>query len=128
MPLNIPPPLIEGISHMRIAQAFKIFIQSFDITARMMTELRLKADQPEAIIRPNVHQYGILDAAPPRDLVKYGYQAAEQAIPRIRRELSWSNNLIRHFQQKLHTEPKKPPIGKIRSLRWSQQKRINEKS
>jgi len=99
VPLPIPTPLIEGISRMRIARAFHIFIQAMDVTARMMTELQLEVDKPEVIIRPEVHQYALLDVALPRELVDYGYQAAERAVPEIRRTLSWSNTLLRKFRQ-----------------------------
>ena len=84
---------------MRIARAFQIFIQSMDVTARMMTELRLEVDQPEIIIRPAVHQYGLLDTAPPLELVRYGYQATEQVIPQIHKLFSWPDTLMRKIRQ-----------------------------
>jgi NTE family protein len=95
----IPPPIIEGIARMRIAQAFRIFLQSMDISARSLTELRLEADHPEVIIRPDVHEYGLLDAVNPKELVKAGYQAAEKAIPEIKRSTSWPNTLARFLRQ-----------------------------
>ena len=39
-----------------ITKAFRIFLQSMDISVRSFTELRLEADQPEVIIRPIVHK------------------------------------------------------------------------
>lgn len=97
--LPIPTPLIEGISRMRIARAFQIFIQSMDVTARMMTELRLEVDRPEVIIRPAVHQYGLLDTAPPQELVRCGYQATEKVIPQIHQLVSWPNMLMRTIRR-----------------------------
>lgn len=97
VPIPIPPPLVEGISRMRIARAFQIFIQSMDVTARMLTELRLEVDRPEVIIRPDVHKYGFLDPAPPRELVLCGRQAAEKALPQIHKSLSWHKTLLRKY-------------------------------
>ncbi|MBE0696762.1 MAG: patatin-like phospholipase family protein [Anaerolineaceae bacterium] len=97
--LPIPPPIIEGIARMRIAQALRIFLQSMDISARSLTELRLEADHPEVIIRPEVYEYGLLDVVNPKELVKVGYQAAENAIPAIKRSLSWPNTVVRFIRQ-----------------------------
>lgn len=104
--LPIPPPLVEGISRMRIAQAFRIFLQSMDITSRMMTELRLEVDRPEVIIRPDIYRFGIFDIAPPKDLIYEGYIAAQDAIPDIRRSLSWSRKLIRKIDQTVKRKQK----------------------
>jgi len=84
---------------MRIAQAFRIFLQSLDISSRMLTEMRLEVDRPEVIIRPDVYQYGMLDAAIPKELVQTGRLAAQQALPEIRKTLSWPNQLLRRLRQ-----------------------------
>ncbi len=97
--LPLPPPLVDGIARMRIAQAFRIFLQSMDISARLLTELRLEADQPEVIIRPEVHEYGLLDNANPRELARKGYLAAERALPEIHRSLTWQQTAIRLLRQ-----------------------------
>jgi NTE family protein len=97
--MPIPPPIVEGIARMRIAQAFRIFLQSIDISARSLTELRLEVDRPEVIIRPEVHEYGLLDQVNPKVLVRAGYEAARRALPEIRRSLAWPNNLLRRLHQ-----------------------------
>jgi NTE family protein len=97
--MPIPPPIVEGIARMRIAQAFRIFLQSIDISARSLTELRLEVDHPEVIIRPDVHQYGLLDNANPHELVRSGYEAARKALPEIKRSLSWPNAIMRLLKQ-----------------------------
>lgn len=99
VPLPIPTPIIEGFARMRLGQALRIFLQSMDISARMLTELRLEADKPEVVIRPNVFQYGMLDMVNPRDLIQEGYQAAEKAIPEIHKALSWSDWFWRNIRQ-----------------------------
>ncbi len=95
MPLPIPAPIVEGFARMRIGQSLRIFLHSIDITARMLTELRLKADQPDVIIRPDVAQYGMLDMVDPKKLVEAGYQAAEHTIPKVRKALSWPERTLR---------------------------------
>jgi NTE family protein len=100
VPLPIPTPLVEGFSHLRVGQAMRIFLESIDISACMLTELRLKADHPEVIIRPDVSSYGMLDVVEPRELVRAGYHAAEHALPQIRKALSWPNGLLRALRSK----------------------------
>ncbi len=99
VPLPIPPPLIEGIARLRIAQAMRTYVHSMDITMRMLTELRLEVDRPEVIIRPCVHEYGLLDNVNPDDLIRAGYEAALEAVPRIRKSLSWMNTVGRILKQ-----------------------------
>jgi NTE family protein len=93
--LPIPSPLLEGFARLRIGQAMRIFLHSMDITSRMLTELRLEVDRPEVIVRPDVHQYGMLDQVVPGELVRAGREAAALAVPDIRRSLSWSNTILR---------------------------------
>lgn len=99
VPLPIPSPIVEGIARLRIAQAFQTFLHSMDVTARMLTELRLEVDRPDVIIRPNVYHYGLLDVVQPRELVPLGYTAAEKAIPEIRKAYSWPNTMLRILRQ-----------------------------
>jgi NTE family protein len=95
MPLPIPTQLLEGFARMRLGQALQIFVQSIDITARMLTELRLEMDRPEVIIRPAVHQYGMLDAIDPHILYQAGVESTRAALSNIRRELSWPSTIYR---------------------------------
>lgn len=95
VPLPIPTQIIEGFARMRVGRALQIFVQSIDITARMLTELRLEVDQPEVIIRPAVHQYGMLDSIDPHILYQAGVEAAQAEMPRIQRETSWSSTVFR---------------------------------
>ena len=97
--LPIPSPLVEGFARLRVGQAIRIFLHSMDVTARMLTEMKLEVDKPEVIIRPEVHGYGFLDLVEPKALVEAGYQAAEEAIPRIRKSLSWTNTVLRVLRE-----------------------------
>jgi NTE family protein len=113
--LPIPPPLVDGIARLRVAQAFRIFLQSYDITSRLVTELRLEIDKPEVIIRPDVHQYGMLDQVVPRALYDAGYAAAEMAIPEIQKSVTWPRHVMRILRRpaiprtKLGAEKLNPP-------------------
>jgi NTE family protein len=108
VPLPIPPPIIEGFSRMRIGQALTLYLDAMDITSRMLTELRLKVDRPEVVIRPDVYEYGILDKVEPQKLIQAGYQAAAQAYPEIKKSLSWSNSMLRIMRS-----PYKPKLSQI---------------
>lgn len=105
--IPIPSPLIEGFARLRIGQAMRIFINSMDVTSRMLTELRLEVDRPDVVIRPDVHAYGMLDTVVPGVLVEAGYQAAEHAIPEIHKALSWSKTVLRILRS-----PGRPPPGR----------------
>jgi NTE family protein len=112
MPFSIPSPLVEGFAHMRIGQSIRIFLHSIDITALMLTELRLKVDRPDVIIRPAVSQYGILDVIVPKELVQAGYQAAEQALPQIYNALSWIEGMRRTLRT-LTNRPALKPASRL---------------
>lgn len=99
MPLPIPSPIMEGFARMRIGQAFRIFVHSMDITMRMLAELRLEADKPDFIIRPNVDRYGMLDFAIPAELVRLGEESVRQSLPELKRVLSWQNALLRRLNR-----------------------------
>ena len=92
-----PPPMLERITRLRVAQAFEIFVHSVDIGSRMLTELRLQVDKPEVIIRPEVGHIGILEKADVAAIAKLGEQAAEAALPELHRAVSWRSKLARRL-------------------------------
>lgn len=99
IPLPVPGPIIGRLSHLRIAQAMNIFLQSVDISGRMLTELRLTADKPDMIIRPPVFEFGILEKVNATDLVKLGEQATQRALPEIKQLDSWGNRFTRSWRK-----------------------------
>ena len=109
--LPIPAPLIEGFSRMRIGQAMRMFLHSMDITARMLTELKLEVDKPDVIIRPDVHDYGMLDAVEPEKLVEAGRRGAVEAVPRIHKSLSWSNTIKRVLRSPTRPQGERLPCS-----------------
>jgi len=53
--------IMGGMLDIVEAQAFDIFIESTEITSRMVSELRPKIEKPDVIIRPKVGQYKLLN-------------------------------------------------------------------
>ena len=77
LPVKVPTPIMDRITHSRLAQAFSIFMQSIEIGQRMITELRLEVDKPEIIIRPEVDSIGLLDKVDIPSVIQLGYSAAK---------------------------------------------------
>ena len=104
---SLPGRVIEQISRLRYAQAFNIFIQSMDITAHMLTELRLQIDQPEVIIRPELSAYSMIQDVNPEELFILGKEAADSMIPELREAYSWRGQLSRRIRKV------EPPFGLV---------------
>lgn len=104
LPINapIPQPILERISRLRISQAIRIFGESYDISTRMLGELRVQMDHPDVLIRPDVKEFGIVDQVNPEILIQRGISAAERAVPDIMKSCSWKNRIPRYF---LHVSP-----------------------
>lgn len=94
-----PEPLLRQIARLRVAQAFSIFLRSVDIGSCALAELKLKIDQPEVLIRPQVNAIGLLDPVDVAAVAKLGEQAAEGAIPDLQAAFSWSARLRRRFRK-----------------------------
>ncbi len=99
LPIPIPAQIIQGLSKLRIGQAVLIFTQSMEINSRMLTELRLKIDQPDVIIRPNVMQFGLFEMLNPEKLIQIGEEAAQEKISEIRTAVSWRGSVNRFFKK-----------------------------
>ncbi len=94
---GFPASLLSGLGRLRLVQAVNVYIRSADATDRMLTELTLRTDKPEAIIRPQVNGIGILDRVDVHHVVRLGEKAAAEALPALRRALSWPNRLRRRL-------------------------------
>jgi NTE family protein len=97
LPLSVPGPIVERLTRMRIAQAFGIFVSAVDVGSRVITELRLKVDSPEIVIRPEVGGIGLLDKVDTHKLVRLGEKAAEAALPELKRAVGWPRRLRRRI-------------------------------
>jgi len=95
----IPTAIMEYLAKLKFGQAMEIFLTSMEVTSLMLTDLRLKAEKPEVIIRPDVTKFGILDQVEPRILIEIGEKAVEDALPQIKEALGWQNTLLRRFRR-----------------------------
>jgi NTE family protein len=96
-PTRIPAPIVERISRLRLAQALNIFIQATDAGARMLTELRLKLDAPDVIVRPDVEGVGLLERVDVHKIIRLGEQAMDAALPDLKHATAWPNRLRRKY-------------------------------
>lgn len=95
LPVRIPTPIVDRLTRMRLAQAFKIFEESVELGQRMITALRLEVDEPEVVIRPEVGMIGLLEKTDIRAAVALGEKAVEAVLPDLLRETSWSRRMGR---------------------------------
>ncbi len=100
LPYPIPPILKEQITRWRPAQALSIFLQAVDIVNRQMTELRLKVDRPEVIIRPAVSHIPLLGNVNVHQVARLGEEAVEAALPALRRATSWPGRWLQRLRRR----------------------------
>jgi NTE family protein len=77
-------PLLDRIAQFRLAQAWNVFTRAITISGKLLAELRMGIEKPDLIIRPDVDHIGIMDVVDVHELVTYGEQAAQQAMPELR--------------------------------------------
>lgn len=95
LPAYVPNVILERLSRLSYTQALDVFIRSLDMVNRAVTEYRLAVDKPEVIIRPPVTHIDVLEQVDVRAVAKLGEQAAEAALPEIKRLFSWQYRLRR---------------------------------
>lgn len=95
MPEYVPHVLLERIGRLRYTQALDVFLRSLDMVTRAVTEYRLEVDKPEFIIRPNVGEIDILERVDVHEVVQRGEEAAEAALPELKKLFAWQNRLRR---------------------------------
>ncbi|MEW6029781.1 MAG: patatin-like phospholipase family protein [Chloroflexota bacterium] len=98
---GLPAPIARRLTGFRLAQAFEIFMQALDISSRELTELRLQADAPEVIVRPDVSQIQLLDKVDVSAVAKLGEQALDEVLPDLRRVAAWPARLARSFRRRV---------------------------
>jgi NTE family protein len=96
-PVTVPAQIVERITRTRVAQAFNIFLQSVDASSRALAVMRLKADHPDVIIRPNVNSIGLLDKVDIHKVVLMGEESTELVLPELQRTVAWPNRLRRQL-------------------------------
>jgi NTE family protein len=74
-------------------------LPSLDISGALISDLRLQQDRPDAIVRPQVHQIGLLDPVDIHEVASLGEQATEEALPQIRRLDSIPDAMTRRLRR-----------------------------
>jgi len=95
VPDSVPKPILDRLAHIRIAQAFDVFMRSVDIGSRAVAEYRLAVDKPDVIIRPAVSDIELLEHVDVREVARRGDEAVEAALPELRQMISWTSRLRR---------------------------------
>jgi len=104
LPTSIPSPLVDRLSKTRLVQAFNIFLLSVDAGGRMLTELRLKIDNPEVIIRPEVSHIGLLDNVDVHEMVRLGEASIDPVLEQLHQVTTWSSQINRKIRRTLEKE------------------------
>lgn len=81
IPSVIPESIIKRITRLNVAQAMNVFLQSVDMSNRAITELRLKDEPPDILIRPDVEGIGLLDQVDIPALARLGEDATKAILP-----------------------------------------------
>lgn len=93
VPAILPKQITERIHQLHYAQAFDIFMRAVDLSSRAVAHYRLEADAPDVIVRPKVHNIGLLDKIAVKDVAMLGEQALEEVLPQLKKAVSWSGRL-----------------------------------
>ena len=94
VPSVIPESIIKRITRLNVAQAMNVFLQSVDMSNRAITELRLKNEPPDILIRPDVEGIGLLDQVDVPTLARLGEEAAKAILPDLTRVMRRSRGLF----------------------------------
>lgn len=87
------------LTRLRPAQALQVFVQAMEISSRMHTELRLRLDRPDVLIRPEVWHVPLLDDPSLADMVEAGRSVTTAALPDLVRQFVWWRRLGRLFRR-----------------------------
>lgn len=89
------PVMQRFIDRSRVAQSLNIFLQAVDLGSMKITELSLERDPPDVVIRPKVHNVGMLERDKGKALVTTGEDAAFEALDQIKEAVSWRGQMKR---------------------------------
>jgi len=90
-------PLLRQIARLRAAQAFNIFLHSINISNRYLTEMRLRLDKPDVVIRPEVDEIGLLDRVEIEEIAQRGEKAVMENLAALRQTFGWRPKLVRRI-------------------------------
>ncbi len=93
VPSIFPRQIAERITRISLAQSLDIFLRSVDVSSRALAYYRLELEKPEVVVRPAVHDFGLLDKVVVADLAQLGEQAVEEVLPQLKLAVSWQARL-----------------------------------
>ena len=93
VPSIFPRPIAERLTRMSLAQSLDIFLRAVDVSSRALAFYRLEFEKPEVIVRPDVHNFGLLDKVVVADLAQRGENALEEVLPQLKKAVSWQVRL-----------------------------------
>lgn len=93
VPSIFPRPLADRIARISLAQSLDVFLRSVDVSSRALSYYRLELEKPDVIVRPDVHEFGLLDKVVVADVAQLGEQAIEEVLPQLKRAVSWRARL-----------------------------------
>lgn len=94
-------PIFQQVIRLRVAQALNIFLTSMELSTNLLTELRLKIEKPEVIIRPNVKHIGLLAQVNFSACAQLGYEATKEMLPKLHRAVSLRSRIWRMMTRSL---------------------------
>jgi NTE family protein len=93
VPSILPRQIAERLTRFSLAQSLDIFLRSVDVSSRALSYYRLELEKPEIIVRPDVHEFGLLDKVVVADLAQRGENALEEVLPQLKKAVSWQARL-----------------------------------
>lgn len=86
---TLPIPGMQTIQRLRVGQALNTFLLSWETSTRLLTELRLERDQPDAVLRPRVEDIQVLSVIDVDEVFERGEAAVAGAPEQLARLKSW---------------------------------------
>jgi hypothetical protein len=90
-------PLIHRLSRHRLVQSLLIYLRAIDIAGTAFTEFLLERDHPEVIIHPLTIGVEVIGRVNVREVIQYGEQATELALPDLRQLAGGRKRSSFHF-------------------------------
>lgn len=91
----IPQFIVDQLNQFRLGQAMHVFINSMEIMMNMVTELRIKVDKPDILIRPDVFNYTMFSKVEVDTMVKIGEDAVRRQADELTKMFGISNRASR---------------------------------
>jgi NTE family protein len=91
----LPRVVLDRFSKMRYGLMLDVFMRSFDILSRAISEYRLEMDKPDVILRPRVGNIDTLDIIDVHEVVKIGEESVNEVLPQLKQKFTLRNRFLR---------------------------------